>query len=100
LDESPIDEQSSTTTAAMAGGNAALQLLATQRYSEADRALQLVVVARPTASCSLLLRQWPTALQLAVMADSALQPWPTLRCNVFVFLFFFTQQLQERKRER
>jgi hypothetical protein len=29
----------------------------------------------------------PGALQLAAMADSALQPWPTLRCNVFVFFF-------------
>jgi len=30
----------------------------------------------------------PATLQLAAMADSALQPWPTLRCSVFVFVFF------------
>jgi hypothetical protein len=58
-------------------------------------------MARPATGCSSLLWQWPTALQLAAMADNALQPWPMLRCSVFVLFFiFFTRQLQERKRER
>jgi len=96
------------------------QSVTTRCYGEAGRALQLAAVARLAAGCSSLLRQWPTALQLvamadsvatrgagpamlqfAAMADSALQPWPTLRWSIFVFFcFFFTRQLQERKRER
>jgi hypothetical protein len=81
-----------------APGNATLrrgrQSVATRYYGEVGRALLLAVVARPTAGCSSLLWQWPVALQLAAMADSALQPWPTLRCSVFVFYFlFFTRQL-------
>jgi hypothetical protein len=49
----------------MAGGDAALQLLATQRCGEAGRTLQLVAMARTAVGYSLLLRQWPAALQLA-----------------------------------
>jgi hypothetical protein len=40
------DEQSSAATARMAGGGAALQLLATQRCGEAGRALQLAAMAK------------------------------------------------------
>jgi hypothetical protein len=38
----------------------------------------------------------------AAMADSALQPWPTLCCNVFCFFcfLFLARQVQERKAER
>jgi len=43
----------------MASGDTALQLLTTQRYGEAG------------SGCSLLLRRWPIALQLAAL----LQQW-------------------------
>ncbi|CAK9266334.1 unnamed protein product [Sphagnum jensenii] len=49
------NEQSLAVAAAMAGGSAALQLLAMQRCGEAGRALQLVVMARPVERCSSLL---------------------------------------------
>jgi len=65
------DEQNSVAATAMACGDVALQLLATQRCGEADIALQLAAMARPAERCSSLLRQWPTMLQLAVMAASA-----------------------------
>jgi len=45
-------------------------------------ALQLAAMASSTAICG----AGPATLQLVAMADNALQPWPTLRCNVFVFL--------------
>jgi len=69
------DEQSSTATAAMAGGGTALQLLATQRCGEADRALQLSAMARPAERYNSLLwrgRQ-SVAARCCGEADSELQ---------------------------
>jgi len=91
-----LDEQSSATAAAMASGGIALQLLATQRCGEAGKTLQ------PATGCSSLLRQWPAALQLAVLGQQCCNSrrWPTTRYSpgqhcVAAFLFFFTRQLQE-----
>jgi hypothetical protein len=34
------------------------------------------------------------------MANNALQPWPTLRCNVFIlFCFFFKTTSRAKERE-
>jgi len=49
------NEQSSTAATTMASGGTTLQLLAMQRCGEADRALQLVTVARPAERCNSLL---------------------------------------------
>ncbi len=76
---------------------------------EADRALQLIAVAKPAAGCSSLLRQWPAALQLATLGRQrcSLQRWPTARCGVFVFCFYFillfystTSRAKERDKKR
>jgi len=94
-----------------APGNATLrrgrQSVAIRCHGEADRTLQLVAVARSAAGCSSLLRQWPAALQLAALGRQRCNSrrWPTMRYSLgqrcaAAFLFFFTRQLQERKRER
>jgi len=57
------DKQSSTAAVAMASGGAALQLLATQRYGEAGRALQLAAMLRSAERCSSLL--WRDRQQVA-----------------------------------
>ncbi len=131
-----LDELSSIAAAAMAGGGATLQLLATQCCGEAGRMLQLAPMARPVERCSSLMwrdrqrvatrcygngqqrcnsRHWAgsaatrgaglATLQLAAMADRAVQPWPTLRCNVFVLFFIFifystTSRAKERERQK
>ncbi len=41
-----------------------------------------------------------STLQLAAMADSALQPWPTLRYNIFVFFVLLNNFKSERERDR
>ncbi|CAK9214659.1 unnamed protein product [Sphagnum troendelagicum] len=60
----------------VASSNATLrrgrQSAAIHCYGKAGRALQLAAVARPTAGCSSLLRQWLAVLKLAAMADSML----------------------------
>jgi hypothetical protein len=49
------NEQSSAAATTMASGGTTLQLLATQRCDEADKVLQLAVVARPAERCNSLL---------------------------------------------
>jgi hypothetical protein len=111
------DEQSSAAVVAMAGGSIAAPGNATLRQGwqnvvmlrrgrqnvvarccgEVDSGLQFAAAAM--ANSATTCDAGPAALQLAAMGDNALQPWPTLRCSIFVFVFFLTQQLQERKRE-
>jgi len=105
------DEQNSAAAVAMASGDTALQLLATQRCDEAGRALQLAVVARPAADCSSLLRQWPAALQLAALAlgwqRCNLRRWPTACyspspgfCFFFFFFVFYSTTLRAKERDK
>jgi hypothetical protein len=99
------DEQSSVAVATMASGDAALQLLATQRCGEAGRTLQLTTRARPIERCSSLLwrgRQWVAARCCGIgQVRCNSRQWPTARCNpgqhcattFLFFLVFFTRQL-------
>jgi hypothetical protein len=50
--------------------------------------------------CSSLLWQWPAALQLATLGRQRAAALANAALQHFCFLFFFTRQLQERKKER
>jgi hypothetical protein len=73
----------------------------------------VVTMAGNTLQLTALLRWWPatrcrgdgrhqtTTCDAAMMAGSTLEPWPTLRCNVFIlFLVFFLLDSFKRKKER
>ncbi len=114
------DEQSSVAATAMAGGGAALQLLATQRCGEAGKTLQLAAMARPAECCSSLLwrgrqqvaarccgngqqrcnsRRWTGS---AAIRDDGRQRAAALANSVFVFfiLFFYLTTSRAKERER
>jgi len=100
-----------------APGNATLQRgrqsTTTCCYGEAGKALQLATVARSAERCDLLLWRGPQWVATHCYgngqqrcnsrrwADSALQPWPTLRYSIFVFCFFLLDNFKsERKKDR
>jgi hypothetical protein len=66
----------------------ALDLAALLRWSTAHWTSQRVAAMSGNALGLGALLRCPTTLQLR----------PTLRCSVFVFVFFFTRQPEERKR--
>ncbi len=99
------DKQSSATTATMASGGVALQLLATECYNEAGRTFQLAVMARLAKRCSSLLWrgwQWVTTRCCGNGQQRCnSRRWPTARCSPGQrFCFFLLDSFKERTRTR
>jgi hypothetical protein len=81
----------------MANGSAALQLLATQHYGKAGKALQLATMARPAERCSSLL--WRGWQSVATRCCGNGQQRVTALAT-FLFFFFYSTTSREKERDR